>query len=66
MSPSWHRPQLSVSEPEARRGETVGDSCDADRGGGHSALRSHNSHLLHLKLTSPHKLPHCGEGAVLS
>ena len=35
-------------ELEARRGETDGDSCDADRGGGHSALGSHNSHLLHL------------------
>ena len=39
-------------ELEAKRGETDGDSCDADRGGGHSALGSHNSHLLHLKLTS--------------
>ena len=42
MSPSWHRPQLSVRE---RRARNFGDSCDA----GH--LASHNS-LLHLLLTS--------------
>ena len=52
MSPSWHRPQLSVSKRRGAEKLLVILVTLTEAAGGHSALDSHNSHLLHLKLTS--------------